>query len=261
MSEFATKYGPVALIAGGSEGVGASYARFLAERGIDLVLVARKPEALEATRADLAARFPDRTITTIAADLTDPATPALLAEQTAGLEVGLLIYNAGSNWRNADFHDNDLAYAQTLTALNATTPMALAHHYGGLMRARGKGGIIIVGSFASFVGNPKLAIYSAAKAFATTLAEALWFELKPHGVDVLAHVIGSANTPFIARTFPQAMGQGEEPDDIARAGLAALGDGPVLRARGGDQFYDMLAGLPRAQAVTAAYEAGKAYHD
>ena len=258
---FAEKYGPVALIAGGSEGVGAAYAELLAERGIDVILVARKAEALEQTRADLAARFPDRTITAISADLTDPATPALLAERTAGQEIGLLIYNAGSNLKNVDFLDNDLAYAQTLTALNATTPMALTHHFGGLMKSRKRGGIILVGSFASFVGNPKIAVYSAAKAFSTTLAEALWFELKPHGVDVLAHVFGSVDTPFIARTFPKAMGKGEQPADLARASLDNLGNGPVLRARFGDDFYKILTALPRDQAVTAAYEAGKAYHD
>ena len=258
---FAEKYGPVALIAGGSEGVGASYARLLAGRGCDLVLVARNAARLEVTRATLARDFPERSIDTIAADLSDPGTPEELAARLENREIGLLIYNAGSNWRNADFLDNTLDYARTMTALNATAPMALSHHFGGLMRERGRGGIILISSLAYLVGGPKIAAYSAAKAFATTLAEALWFELKPYGVDVLAHALGSVDTPFIQRTFPEAFGRGEQPDAIALEGLSALGSGPVLRAGRGDAFHERLSGMSRAEAVEAIYNAGKAYHD
>jgi short-subunit dehydrogenase len=259
MKDFLEKYGPVALIAGGSEGVGASYARLLAERGMDLILIARRTEPLETTREALLADFPERTVRLISADLTAPETPEMLARETADAEIGLFIYNAGSNWKNADFLDNDLSYAQTIAALNATTPLALTHHFGGLMRGRKRGGIILVGSLAYLVGNPKLAIYSAAKSFTTTLAEALWFELKPYGVDVLAHVLGAVDTPFIARTFPDAVGRGAKPDDVVIAGLDALPDGPVLLAKGGPEFSAMLSGMSRPDAVRTAYQAGQAY--
>lgn len=114
------RYGPVALIAGGSEGVGAQYARQLAQKGLDLVLVARTAETLEATRKDLQEAFSERRIETIVCDLTAPETPAMLAESMADREIGLLIYNAGSNWKNGDFFDTPLDHARALTALNIT---------------------------------------------------------------------------------------------------------------------------------------------
>ena len=261
MSTLAEKYGPAALIAGGSEGVGAEYARLLAAGGIDLVLVARTADRLEELRAALAAEFPDRRVEAIAADLTAPDTPARLADKLADREIGLLVYNAGSNWKSDEFVDLDLPYAQMMTSLNALAPMALVHHFGGLMKQRGRGGIILNSSLAYLVGSPRIAVYSAAKAFLTTLGEALWFELKPHGVDVLVHALGSVDTPFIQRHFPEAYGRGDKPADIAKAGLAALGSGPLLRAAQGDQFAAHLATMDRADAVTAIFNAGKAYHD
>lgn len=253
------KYGPAALIAGGSEGVGASYAHLLAEQGFDLFLVARKPEPLEALRAALAESFPQRKVTTLSLDLTEAASIDEIVQATEGSSIGLMIYNAGSCTTNIDFLDNTLDFAQRLVALNATTPMALCHHFGGRMAARRQGGIILVGSLAALVGNPTIAVYSAAKAFSATFAEALWYELKPYGVDVLAHQLGSTDTPFIARHFPQAAGMGDKPGDVARAGLAALTQGPVLRANGGDMFAGMLANMSRGDAVKAAVAAGDLY--
>lgn len=261
MTDFKTQYGPTALIAGGSEGVGAAHARLLAEKGIDLVLVARRQKPLDEVKAELAADFPDCRITTISADLTDPDTPAKLAEATKGEEIGMLIYNAGSNSRNDDFLDIELEFSQKLAALNALTPMALVHHYGAKMRDRGRGGIILVGSMAALVGSPKIAVYSAAKAFNGTFAEAIWFELKQHGVHVLAHQLGAVNTPFIQRNFPKAYGMGENPMDLAKIAQENIENGPLIRAGQGDVFAKMLANAPRDFAVTSAYEAGKAYHE
>ena len=261
MSEFAAKYGPTALIAGGSEGVGAEYARQLAGKGLDLVLVARTAAKLEALQAELVAAFPERRVDIIAADLIDPKTPAMLAEALAEREIGLLIYNAGSNWKNGEFLDIPLEHAKALTALNVATPTALVHHFGSLMRDRGRGGIIIASSLAYLVGSPQIAVYSAAKAYSTTFAEALWYELRPHGVDVLSHAFGAVDTPFIERTFPEAYGRGANPAQVAARSLAALGSGPLLREEPGDAFAQHLASLPRAQAVETMAQAGKAYHD
>ena len=257
MDGFAARYGPTALIAGGSEGVGASYARQLAEKGIDLILVARHAYRLEKTRAALARDFPERSVRAICADLTAPTTPARLASETADAEIGLLVYNAGSNWKNADFLDNPLSYANGMVALNVTAPMALCHHFGRLMRERRRGGLIVVSSLAYLAGGAKIAVYSAAKAFSTTLLEALWLELEPFGVDVLSHALGSVDTPFIERHYPAAYGHGDQPDDVARDGLAALGRGPLLRAGQGDAFHAALSAMPRSDAVRAMAAAGK----
>ncbi len=102
------KYGPWAVIAGGSEGVGAEFARLLAESGVNLVLVARKPEPLEVTAA--ACRGLGVEVHTLATDLVSP--PDAITELTAltdGLEVGLFVYNAGANTCSAEFLDADLA--------------------------------------------------------------------------------------------------------------------------------------------------------
>jgi short-subunit dehydrogenase len=252
-------YGPAALIAGGSEGVGASYARLLAASGLDLVLIARNPEPLKSLRAEILARFPERDVLTLSLDLTAPDVLAKVCEGVGDREIGLLICNAGSCTTNRDFADNDLEFAQRLVALNATTPMALAHHYGRAMKARRRGGIILVGSMAALAGNPTIAAYSAAKAFSATFSEAIWHELAPFGVHVLHHQLGSTDTPFIARHFPQAVGRGEAPDAVALAGLEGLANGPLLRAAGGDDFAGYLATMSRADAVRAAHAAGQLF--
>src|SRR5690606_16709408 len=110
-------------------------------------------------------------------------------------EVGLLIYNAGASNRTGNFVDNDLQFARDLLAVNVTAMMALVHAYGGKMQARGRGGMILLSSFAYLVGNPGLAAYSGSKAFSTLFGEALWHELKPSGVHVLSQVLGMTDTP------------------------------------------------------------------
>jgi short-subunit dehydrogenase len=257
--DFAKTYGRMAVIAGGSEGVGSAYASLLAARGIDLALIARKPGPLEETAGALRQEFPAREILTLSADLTDPQTSARIFALTGSREVGLLIYNAGAGNSTADFVDAPLAVAEKLVALNVTAPLPLLHHYGAAMKSRGRGGIILLGSFAGFVGNPQLAAYSAAKAFSATLAEALWFELKPHGVHVLGHTLGATNTPAVARDFPKMAGLGADPRDAAAAGLAQLPNGPILRAEGGNAFIQMLDPVDRAAAVETAWAAGAPY--
>jgi short-subunit dehydrogenase len=257
--DFAKRYGTMAVIAGGSEGVGLAYARLIAERGVDVTLVARNPDTLGEAAATLKRDFPDRKILHLAGDLTDAATHRRLFELTHGNEIGLLVYNAGAAAKTGAFVDSDLDFALTLHALNTTAKLVLTHHYGRAMKQRGRGGIILVGSFASFVGNPDLAIYSASKAFSSTFSEALWFELRPHGVQVLGHVLGSVATPAMARHYPSMAGFGADPMKVAAAGLAALPNGPILLAEGGREFAESLAGFDRAQSVEKAYAAGAAY--
>ena len=117
------KYGPWAVIAGGSEGVGAEFARLLAESGVNLVLVARKPEPLEVAAA--ACRALGVEVRTVATDLVSPVAVAELASVTDDLEVGLFIYNAGANTCSAECLDADLADFQRVVDLNITTMMAL----------------------------------------------------------------------------------------------------------------------------------------
>ena len=110
MTEFAQKYGPSAVIAGASEGIGASLADQLASRGLDLVLIARNGPLLEEVAAGVRERHGVQA-RALVQDLTDPDVGARVAEATAGLDVGLMIYNAGASDRTTTFLENDYEYS------------------------------------------------------------------------------------------------------------------------------------------------------
>jgi uncharacterized protein len=144
------KYGPWAVVAGGSEGVGAEFARLLAGAGVNLVLVARKTAPMGKTAADC--RELGVEVRTLATDLVKSSAVAELTSLTADLEVGLVIYNAGANTCSAEFLDAELSAFQKVIDLNVTTMMALVHHYGRAMRDRRRGGILLVGSMSAYLG-------------------------------------------------------------------------------------------------------------
>jgi short-subunit dehydrogenase len=259
--EFAERYGTMAVIAGGSEGVGSAYAMELAARGLDLALIARNPGPLEETADQVRKAYPGREVITLAVDLSAPDAAGQIVKLTGEREVGLLIYNAGASSRTGEFLNGDVEFAQGLLAVNATTMMALVHAFGRQMKARGRGGIVVLSSMAYLVGNPGLAAYSGSKAFSTLFCEALWHELRPHGVHVLSHVLGMTDTPANARNFPGMGGMGDKPEDIVQQALAALDKGPVLRAAGGDEAAQHLASLSRDAAVATMYEMGAAFRE
>lgn len=221
-------YGPWALIAGGSEGVGAEFAALLARGGVNLVLVARKPEPLEQTTARC--RELGVEVRTLAADLTDPTAIRAITGATDGLEVGLLIYNAGANTCSAHFLDAPLGDVAGVVDLNLTAMLALIHHYGAAMRRRRRGGILTVGSMAGYLGSERHTVYGGAKAFGRIFTEGLWVELRDHNVDVLHLVLGVTRTPAMERAglnFDIPGMTVSDPADVAREGLANLANGPV----------------------------------
>lgn len=250
------RHGPWAVILGGSEGVGAAFARQLAEAGFALVLVARKPGPLEQTAAEVRALGTE--VRTFSLDLTESSSVTALVEGTADLEVGLLICNAGANSYGRPFLDGELAGFQGVIDLNITTPLALAHHYGRAMRERGRGGIIFVGSLAGYLGSARESVYGAAKAFGRIFAEGLWLELGEHGVDVLELVLGVTRTPAMERAGLDFDVPGlvvGDPDEVAREGLVHLGDGPVRVVSGNERTVEVRSGSDRAALVRKAHEA------
>jgi short-subunit dehydrogenase len=227
MTDFAQKYGRWAVIAGASEGIGASLADQLAARGLDLVLIARNGALLD----EVAARAGDAhgvQTRVVVQDLTDADVRAKVADATDGLDVGLLVYNAGASDRTAAFLDNELDYSLKQIKLDCIGPTALAHHFGTAMRERGRGGIVLIASLACLAGSATLAMYSAVKAFQHNLAEGLWAELRPHGVDVCCTPLGMTYTPAFQR-----MGIEYDPaahmlsEDVAREIIENIGNGPV----------------------------------
>jgi short-subunit dehydrogenase len=225
----AAQYGPWAVIAGASEGVGEAFAHQLADAGINLVLIARNEQALdrvaEAVRAQNGVE-----VRVLSLDLTSPDMLALVRAATDDLEVGLVVYNAGASHGMGRFLDAPMEASLQLVRLNAVGQVSLAHHFGRGMAARGRGGILLIGSLAGNAGAATIVPYAAAKAFTQILAEGLWSELKPHGVDVLCVVLGATDTPARARLgMKDDPGQiVSSPEDVARESLAAIADGPVL---------------------------------
>lgn len=245
-----TTYGPWALIAGGSEGVGAEFATQLAAEGFNLVLLARKPGPLEETAS--LCREAGVQVRTLSLDLTDPDAVARVAAAASDIEVGLLVYNAGANSYGHPFTEGDLAGFQGVIDLNVTAMLGLVHHFAAPMKERGRGGILLVGSLAGYVGASHEAIYGAVKAFGRIFAEGLWVELREHGVDVLELVLGVTRTPAMERAgldFDVPGMHVSEPADVAREGLAHLADGPVHVISGNERIVEMRGTSDRAKLV------------
>ena len=223
-----TRYGPWAVITGGSEGVGAAFARQLAAAGMHLLLVARKAGPLEETARrcrDLGVQ-----VRTLSTDLSDPSSVGAVADAVSDVEGGLLIHNAGANTHSARFLDGELAAFGRVIDLNVTTPLALVHHFGAAMRRRRRGGILLVGSVAGYLGSNRHTVYGGVKAFGRIFAESLWLELRDHDVDVLELVLGVTRTPAMERVglnFDVPGMAVSEPEEVAAEGLAALGRGPA----------------------------------
>ena len=207
MTEFAEKYGPWAVVAGASEGVGSSVARLLGEQGVKVVLTARRQAVLD----EVATTVKSET-RTVAMDLSVAGAEVALAAATDDIEVGLLIYNAGADPNGSRFLDKPLTVWQELVGRNVNTVLGACHHYGSRMARRGRGGIVLVTSGAAWAGGDRLAVYGASKAFDLVLGEALWAELHPLGVDVLSMVLDPPTLRHFAgfckgATFPASQAQ------------------------------------------------------
>lgn len=251
------RHGPWAVIAGGSEGVGAAFADQLAALGFDLLLIARGAAKLEAI-ADAVRAASGVEVRTLALDLVGEGAVERIVEATDGLEVGLLIYNAGANSHAGGFLDGDLAGFQGVIDLNVTVPLALAQHFGRAMRERRRGAIVLVGSMAGYLGSARENVYAAAKSFGRIFAEGLWLELRDHDVDVLELVLGVTRTPAMERAgldFDLPGLEVSEPDEVVREGLARLGDGPVHIIGGNAAIVARQAGVERGRLVLGTHRA------
>ena len=224
---FVERYGPWALIAGASEGTGAAFARRLAEQGINLVLVARRIGPLDALASELESEHGIET-RSASVDLTSLDAPARLAELAAGLDVGMVLFNAGATTRFDTFDDWPSADVAAMINMNCHTVALAAHHFVPGLRRRGRGAIVLIGSMAGFAGSSHHSIYNASKAFDWVLAEGLWQELGSSGVDALILVLGATDTPSHQRMGVDFSGQTVmDPDDVAVEGLSNLSRGPV----------------------------------
>ena len=208
---FADKYGPWALVAGASDGVGAAFAEGLAERGVNIVLLARRQAVLDEVAAGVEACTGAET-RTLAVDLAEPSATATIADATKDLQIGFLVYCAGADPNFEPFLANPIETAESMVQRNCIVPMQLCHHFAPAMVQRGSGGIVIFGSGAGLAGGPNMVAYGATKAFDMVFTEALWAELHDKGVDVLGLILGKTNTPAL-RLIEHQRGLLSSPDE------------------------------------------------
>jgi short-subunit dehydrogenase len=226
---FLAHYGPWALVAGGSFGMGAAYSRQLAQRGLNVVLVADAAEPLESLARTLAAEHRVET-RALVIDLAAPDMLAQLDTATRDLEIGLLVYNAAHSVVGR-FLDVSLDNKVRMLDVNCRGPLLLSHHFGARMAERRRGGIILMSSLSGFQGHAMVGTYAATKAFDLVLGEALWAELRETGVDVLAFCPGATRTPGYLGSNPRPTGALSAPlmdaDETVAEALTALGRGPT----------------------------------
>ncbi|MCV7180117.1 SDR family NAD(P)-dependent oxidoreductase [Mycolicibacterium sphagni] len=184
------------LITGASAGLGVEYARQFAALGHDLVLVARREDALERLAGELRSAH-NVDVTVVALDLSAPGAAAELVSRTAaaGVVVDGLINNAGFG-THGDVIDADPKRLTDEIALNCGTVVDLTARYLPGMRSLGRGTIVNIASTAAFQPLPHMAVYGATKAFVLSFTEALWAEEKTHGIRVLAVCPGATATEF-----------------------------------------------------------------
>ena len=265
---FKDKYGPWAFIAGASQGIGGAYSEEAAKRGLNVVLMARGKEALDAKAAEISATYGVET-RTLAGDLAAPDVVAQVSSVTDDIEVGLFVYNAAMA-PAGDFLDVPVEDHLRSILMNCTTPTALTHHLAAKMRERGRGGLALIGSMGGLEGSIHFSSYNAGKAFEWVLAETLWAELKPFGVDATCQLVGAtngANYKWFQETLDPELCKNRESDnplDVARWRLMnpvepavcattlydGLADGPVCFSTPEDEFVaSKMFAMSRAEIV------------
>ena len=212
------------MVAGASEGLGAAFAAELGRRGLNLALIARRGDALEQVAEGIRAEQ-DVEVRYLALDLADPQAAATVSDALAGLELGLLVYNAASV-PLGPLLETDWVEIDQAVAVNVRGPLALVRALVPGMRERGRGGVLLMSSLAGLQGSPGIVTYSASKAFNIILAEGLWGELREQGIDVSVCCSGAVPTPGYARFSGQKVPGMLSPKDVVRRTLDALGRGP-----------------------------------
>lgn len=236
-------YGPWAVVTGASDGIGKAMAIELAAAGINLVLVARRQERLDALASGLKATYRVDT-RVLALDLAQPAAAATIASETSALDVGLLAAIAGFG-TSGNFVDCPRDGELEMIDVNCRAVVDLAHRFAVRFAARRRGGLVLMSSLVAFQGVPRAATYAATKAFIQTFAEGLRLELGHLGVDVVASAPGPVRSGFEARA-DMRMSAAIDPATAARQTLAALGRRGTVRPGFLSKFLEAsLAPLPR----------------
>ncbi len=252
---FVDRYGPFAVVTGASSGIGEALARSLAQRGVSLILVARRVERLTALARELPVE-----VAVVELDLGRDDAIDVLLRHVGERDVGLVCANAGFG-EKGELSSIDAATYRRMVRLNCESTLQLVHAFVPRLVARGRGGVLVTSSTAAFQGTPYTSAYAATKAFGLVLAEGLHEELRPRGVDVVALCPGPTDTEGPRRTgvdpkrIPFGMATA---GTVAEAGLDALGKRAIVVPRALDRAATLLGRLvPRAVAARIAGRAIK----
>jgi short-subunit dehydrogenase len=213
-----------ALITGSSGGIGEEFARQLAARQVNLVLVARRVDKLEELRSALLELSPGLRVDVVSADLSVPGSAADLSSKVSALGHGIdiLVNNAGIGL-HGDFVEQQVEPNAAQIQLNCGTLVELTALFMPAMVKAGHGLVINVASTAAFQPTPGMAVYGASKAFVLSFTEALWQEAKGTGVRVLTLCPGATETEFFARAGEEFLTGGRQtPKQVVDTALRAV---------------------------------------
>ena len=221
MASVAEKYGPWALITGASAGIGKELAKQVAERGLNVALVARRAELLDELSKEIANSYGVET-RAIVCDMSQSNYLEVIDQGSSDLEVGLLINNAGAPSYHGWFLDRKPEDIEKTLHFSVHVQIHLIHHFANKMLPRGRGGIMQVSSVTGHISMPFMAEYSAAKGYQIQFTEALNYELKLKGIDTVVLSPGATRT--------ERLDMGMEADVVAKEGLNTLGKRPTVIA-------------------------------
>ena len=222
----------LALITGASSGIGKEFARYHAAKGGDLIITARREQALNDLKQELENKH-GVTVHTIALDLgaDDGAAKLIAAVEDLGLSIDILINNAGFGGHGIHT-ERDWSKEEAMIDLNVKALVELSHAFGAQMVAKGGGKILNVSSTASFMPGPYQSVYFATKAFVTSYSQGLDGELRDKGVSVTALCPGLVNTEFVATADLGDTGlanqKGATPASVAKIGYDAMTNGELV---------------------------------
>lgn len=235
-----TSSGQTALVTGASSGIGLAFAKLLASKGYDLVLVARSEDKLLALKDELTEKYGIRAFV-CSHDLAQPDAPQKIFEQVQqnNLFVHTLINNAGFG-DYGEFVSSDWPKQQSMVSLNVMALTNLSHLFLPEMIQRGSGGILNVASTAAFQPGPLMSVYFATKAYVLSLSEAIAAEVEGTGVNVSVLCPGPTQSNFAQAA---AMGKAADTDNpladklpsaeaVALYGYEALQKGQVVAVHG-----------------------------
>jgi hypothetical protein len=222
------RYGGWALVAGSAEGMGAEYAERLAREGFDLVLLDLRQADVDA-QAERLRQAHGVAARALACDLSRPRAVQATLDAVADLEIGLVIFNAALA-ANGPWAEVSLETKLRAVEVNVNAVLMFTDRLSRPMIERGRGGIVLTSSMVALQGAPGQAVYAATKSFDLILAQSLWAELKPLGVDVIALIPGMVRTPSFERSGAargeSALLAAVDPGVAVEAALGALGKEP-----------------------------------